>query len=195
MTKEKLVVIKQSNCGTSTPFLNSPEPFFTMEDGHAFTELWYSNSNMATDSIRRDYQDEFSFNIPAGATRFIRCKFPPFRSVKLTAQKYGEENLSPDSFALHNATTIDFGVVTKGKMNLITENESVLLNTGDCIVQQATIHSWVNPTDETAEMIFVMVGVSVSPSFKQKNLELSTPVTINFNLIHGKNNSQLNINQ
>ena len=59
---------------------------------------------------------------------------------------------------LHRTETIDYGIVLAGHVTLVLDDGSETpLATGDVIVQRGTDHAWVNPMDEPARMVFVLV--------------------------------------
>lgn len=63
-----------------------------------------------------------------------------------------------DSSAMHRTTSLDYGVVLEGEMELILDGgETRVLKRGDSCVQRATNHAWRNnsPT-EWARMVFVL---------------------------------------
>ena len=179
MKNVRVVVVDNLADGTSKVTEDiQPSPFFTINDGHEMTELWYSEKETTLSNAPSDIQKEFSNNLEPGAKRFIRSIFPPFSSVKQYGKAHG---VSLDKkFLMHNTTTIDFAVVIKGQIELITENESIVLNAGDCIVQKATVHSWVNPGSEPTEMVFVMIGVDVPASYKPQLIDFKVPVNIDY---------------
>ena len=59
---------------------------------------------------------------------------------------------------MHRTETIDYGVVLDGEMILVLDDgsETPLLR-GAVVVQRGTDHAWVNPGDEPARMVFVLV--------------------------------------
>ena len=179
MNEPRVVIVDNISNGTSKVTEDfRPSPFFVSEDGHKMTELWFSDKTTTQASAPCDVQKEFSLNLETNAKRFIHTVLPPFSKVKQYAKDHG---FSVDkSFLVHNTTTIDFAVVLKGKAELVTENGIVTLNEGDCIVQKATIHGWVNPGEIPTEMIFVMIGVDVPKSFESKNVDSKAPVHLEY---------------
>jgi quercetin dioxygenase-like cupin family protein len=179
MKNSRVVVVDNLANGTSKVTEDfHPSPFFTIADGHQMAELWFSEKITTLSSAPSDIQKQFSNDLEPGAKRFIRSIFPPFSKVKQYANELG---FSVDKkFLMHNTTTIDFAVVLKGQIELLTENDSILLKAGDCIVQKATVHSWVNPGAEPTEMIFVMIGVDVPASYRAQHIEFKVPVTIDY---------------
>ena len=61
----------------------------------------------------------------------------------------------------HRTETLDFGIVMKGQITLVLDNnEKQVCKPGDVIVQRGTIHAWHNETDEWARVYFVVLGRS-----------------------------------
>jgi mannose-6-phosphate isomerase-like protein (cupin superfamily) len=179
MNEPRVVIVENISNGTSKVTEDfRPSPFFVSEDGHKMTELWFSNKTSTQSSAPCDIQKEFTLNLETNSKRFLHTVLPPFSKVKQYAE---DHEFSVDkNFLMHNTTTIDFAVVLKGKVELVTENGIITLNEGDCVVQKATIHGWVNPGEVPAEMIFVMIGVDVPKSFKSKNVDSKVPVHIEY---------------
>jgi len=46
------------------------------------------------------------------------------------------------SFPMHRSDTIDFVFVISGQLELILEDGSTVLESGDCVVQRGTNHAW-----------------------------------------------------
>ncbi|KAJ2994104.1 hypothetical protein NUW58_g1645 [Xylaria curta] len=57
----------------------------------------------------------------------------------------------------HRTTTLDFGVVVEGQIQLELEGgEKRILNRGDVVVQRGTNHAWSNPSEtEFARVLYV----------------------------------------
>lgn len=60
---------------------------------------------------------------------------------------------------MHRTSSLDYGIVLSGRIELILDDGSTtLIEPGGIVVQRGTIHSWRNPsTDETARMAFVLL--------------------------------------
>jgi quercetin dioxygenase-like cupin family protein len=62
------------------------------------------------------------------------------------------------SSPMHRTSSIDYGIVMSGKIELELDNQAFLtIGTGEIIVQRGTIHKWRNPSnDEICRIIFVL---------------------------------------
>jgi quercetin dioxygenase-like cupin family protein len=58
---------------------------------------------------------------------------------------------------LHRTETIDYAVVLSGEIDMQLDVGSVHLRAGDVLVQQATLHDWVNRGAEPCVIAFVLV--------------------------------------
>ncbi|BBH51862.1 cupin domain-containing protein [Fluviispira sanaruensis] len=171
MYKSRLVIIDNIINNTSSVVEDKNiEPTIELDDGHKITQLWYNEKTPCEPNGKRDQLEHFNFNIKPGAVHFIKTIFPPFSKI----EAYAKENsctIDADSYGFHSTTTIDFAVVIKGQMQLTTENGIVKLNEGDCLVQKATVHGWINIGSEPAVMAFVMLGAYVPDSFIIKSFQ------------------------
>jgi len=58
---------------------------------------------------------------------------------------------------MHRTETIDYAVVISGEIDLQLDIGAVHLRAGDVLVQQATLHDWVNRGTEPCRIAFVLV--------------------------------------
>jgi len=174
MENPRLVVIDTLKDGTSCVAKDEAiTPFWRLADGHTTSELWFSRQFPPLAIEDNAFQEVFDFNLAPGEIRFGHSTFPPFSQVQTCAA-------DPLTYGKHSTTTLDFAVVTKGCLDLVTENGTVHLNVGDCIVQKATVHAWMNPGDEVAELVYVMVGAIVPEGFKPVATKPPAPAQVNY---------------
>ena len=57
----------------------------------------------------------------------------------------------------HRTETIDYAVVISGEIDMQLDDSVVHLRAGDVLVQQATLHDWVNRGSEPCRIAFVLV--------------------------------------
>jgi mannose-6-phosphate isomerase-like protein (cupin superfamily) len=57
----------------------------------------------------------------------------------------------------HRTETIDYAVVISGEIEMHLDDSVVKLRAGDTLVQQATLHDWVNTGTEPCVIAFVLV--------------------------------------
>ncbi|HZD20400.1 MAG TPA: cupin domain-containing protein [Burkholderiales bacterium] len=58
---------------------------------------------------------------------------------------------------MHRTETIDYAVVISGEIDMQLDTGAVHLRAGDVLVQQATLHDWVNRGTEPCRIAFVLV--------------------------------------
>ena len=58
---------------------------------------------------------------------------------------------------MHRTETIDYAVVISGEIDMQLDQGVVHLRAGDVLVQQATLHDWVNNGKEPCVIAFVLV--------------------------------------
>ena len=58
---------------------------------------------------------------------------------------------------LHSQQSLDYIVVLEGEIDMVLPDESIRMRQGDILIQAATVHSWVNPTDEYCRLLVVVL--------------------------------------
>jgi quercetin dioxygenase-like cupin family protein len=59
--------------------------------------------------------------------------------------------------AMHRTDTLDYVAVLDGEVQMQLEDSSITLKQGDVLVQQGTIHAWLNKTDKPARMAIILI--------------------------------------
>ncbi|KAL4881890.1 hypothetical protein BJY04DRAFT_227656 [Aspergillus karnatakaensis] len=58
----------------------------------------------------------------------------------------------------HRTLSLDYGIVLQGELELVLEDGSrSIVQAGDIVVQQATMHQWNNLTDHPCRIVFVLM--------------------------------------
>jgi quercetin dioxygenase-like cupin family protein len=57
----------------------------------------------------------------------------------------------------HRTETIDYAIVLSGEMEMDVEGTVVKLKKGDVVVQQNTMHNWINRGSEPCVMCYVLI--------------------------------------
>jgi quercetin dioxygenase-like cupin family protein len=68
-------------------------------------------------------------------------------------------NFAPGSTtAMHRTTSLDYGIVLEGEVELVLDSGEVrLLKAGDIAVQRGTMHAWRTPSkDQWSRMVFIL---------------------------------------
>ncbi|TWC76369.1 mannose-6-phosphate isomerase-like protein (cupin superfamily) [Rhizobium sp. SJZ105] len=104
------------------------------------------------------------------------------RFLPVSSELKGEENAVLGgaggiefSGSLHRTKTLDYVVVRRGEIWLVTEAEETCLAEGDAVVLDGGFHSWENRTNSPAEILSVMIGASGSRSLSPGALDGGTP--------------------
>jgi len=136
-------------------------------DGAFVTELWTTeempvdNSGDADRGARQIRHDP----TPNG-TIFRIVEIPPDANggidVDAAFDSLGSHNRpseedSATHGSMHYTDSVDYLVVIKGEMAMVMEDGEVTLRPGDCIVQRATKHAWVNRGTEPCVIAAVLV--------------------------------------
>lgn len=92
------------------------------------------------------------YRLPDIGTRLRIAEFPP---------SGGAEPF------MHRTESVDIVMVLYGEMTMLVEDgEDVVLRAGDTLVQRATIHAWVNRSDQPCRVMFLMVGGELTADLK-----------------------------
>jgi mannose-6-phosphate isomerase-like protein (cupin superfamily) len=122
------------------------------DSGHLWT------SDPATTQAWIDSIDpETAFKLvqpPPRGVYWVLAQLPPGHGM--APAKSDHEGMDERGF--HVTRTIDFIYVLEGEIILELTLDSVELNKGDIVVQQATPHAWKNPTDHPVRFIDVVVS-------------------------------------
>ena len=69
--------------------------------------------------------------------------------------------MHPDNPGMHVTDTVDYGIVLSGAVALeLDDGVKVELASGDCVVQNGTMHAWRVLGDEPCVMAFIMIGAT-----------------------------------
>jgi mannose-6-phosphate isomerase-like protein (cupin superfamily) len=91
-----------------------------------------------------------AFEPPPGGSWWVAATFPP------NAEPMGTEAPGVDEEGWHTTRTIDFDYVLSGELTLLLDRETVKLQAGDAVVQQATRHAWRNEGTEPAVLLVLL---------------------------------------
>ncbi len=62
---------------------------------------------------------------------------------------------------MHRTESIDYAIVMSGEIWLeLDDGEEILLRAGDVLVQRGTIHNWINRSDTTCRIAFVLIAAA-----------------------------------
>ncbi|MGZ6016898.1 MAG: cupin domain-containing protein [Phenylobacterium sp.] len=154
MTKPiRRVVMGHDEAGKTVVLQDGPARVFERGGaGLAVIDIWSTWQTPAVITPREPDPTDgpFSVNIPKHGARIRFMDMPPTPP--------GAEPF------MHRTPSIDYGVVIEGEMTMLMDDgQELLLKAGDVIVQRGTNHAWVNRSDQTVRMLFVIVGADFDP--------------------------------
>ena len=94
---------------------------------------------------------------PSGGARWVLGTIEP------GGRPTGRWVPSTDDGGWHTTRTINFVYLVSGELTLLLDRESVQVQAGDVVVQQATRHAWRNETAEPAVMLALLHAPSRIP--------------------------------
>jgi hypothetical protein len=123
------------------------EPWKFEFDPHGDVEKWLAG----VDPVMADASAAITPSAPGGINLHYTVIKPH--------QRHSGDRPHPglDSEGRHVTRTIDFGVVLGGEIELILDEDTVVLQPGDFVIQQATRHAWNNVQAVPATLAFVLV--------------------------------------
>jgi quercetin dioxygenase-like cupin family protein len=162
LTGSRRVVTGHDDLGQSIVLSDGPAPRSKSVPGAIFHELWNTTEMPAPVMPTEPHEPtDRPLEVPPHMNGTI------VRIVELEPR-----SRSP----MHRTETIDYGIVLAGEVTLVLDDGSeTRLGAGDVVVQRGTEHAWVNPTDASARMAFVLVDGSFTEELRSllgKELEL-----------------------
>jgi hypothetical protein len=139
-------------------------------------EMWATSPIPVVPENEADPTPGIASLVPGpGETRFRILRFPSKLEIdraiaggtdwKAFAKEYIEkapglaEAHEPDGSGMHKTKTVDYGIVLSGHIWLeLDDGMKKKFNPGDCIIQNATRHRWINEDAEPCFMAFIMIG-------------------------------------
>ncbi len=105
---------------------------------------------------------------PPRGSIFRVVDFPPARGAVDNAAMLREMGLSAARGEarhglMHRTRSIDYAVVLEGEIDMLLDDSEVRLKAGDVLVQQGTIHAWVNRGDASCRIAFVLIDAREPP--------------------------------
>jgi mannose-6-phosphate isomerase-like protein (cupin superfamily) len=68
---------------------------------------------------------------------------------------------------MHRTESVEVVMVLRGEMTMqVEDGDDVVLRAGDTLIQRATIHAWVNLSDEPCRIMFIMIGGELTEELK-----------------------------
>src|SRR6478672_3191033 len=112
--------------------------------GSCSTLMWSSHEIPADIAIGEGIEDLGNRKLgtapPANGTRFTINDIPPGRPG-----------------VMHRTETLDYAIVLAGEIDMVMDDSTVTLKTGDVVIQRGTNHSWVNRGSDPVRIAFVLI--------------------------------------
>jgi naringenin degradation protein FdeH len=144
VTAPRRVVTGHDRNGRSVVLSDAPAPRTHAVPGAVFHELWSTSAMPAP--VRAEE--------PREPTDRPLVTPPDANGTVVRIVDLEPRSRSP----MHRTESVDYGVVLAGAVTLVLDDGSeTALGAGDVVVQRGTDHAWVNPSDEPARMLFVLV--------------------------------------
>jgi len=91
-----------------------------------------------------------SIEPPPGSSRWVLASIPP------ESENRGAQIEGLDEHGFHTTRTVDYDLILDGPLILLLDQDSVELQSGDLVIQQATRHAWRNPGKRPARLLAVL---------------------------------------
>lgn len=139
--------------------------------GAEFHRIWGSDTTPDLRAAPNASQAKGWFP-PAGGFRFGLVTLPPDTAampeqldMATALAEFREklpdlaETMEPASPGMHTSNTVDVSLIVSGQATLdLGDGDTVVLEVGDCVVQNGTRHAWRNPTPQPCTMAVAIVG-------------------------------------
>jgi mannose-6-phosphate isomerase-like protein (cupin superfamily) len=143
----------------------SPNVKLRQATGLTSTLVWVTDEAPADISGNGDRAvREIGVAPPARGSVFRVVDFPPTDEKRVdNAAMLREMGLSGDHAAsarsamMHRTKSVDYAVVISGEIDMLLDDSEVRLRAGDVLVQQGTIHAWVNRGRAPCRIAFVLI--------------------------------------
>ena len=110
------------------------------------TLLWVTDETPAEYSATDRAAREIGIPPPARGSIFRVVDFPPAGA-----------HADP---MMHRTDSVDYGIVLEGEIDMILDDSEVRLKAGDVLVQQGTVHGWINRGKINCRVAFVLIGAT-----------------------------------
>ena len=141
--------------------------------GTASTLMWITDKTPTEMAGSKDAADrEIGVSPPAQGSVFRIVEFPPdtpeslwvrnedvLRQMGVAPASSGQSGAAkpPRHPGMHKTRSIDYAIVLSGEIDMLLDDSEVTLKAGDVLVQQGTIHAWVNKGKETCRIAFILI--------------------------------------
>lgn len=110
---------------------------------------------------------------PPGTTILRIVEFPPAdpsHGAADSAAVLAEMGIAPSGERrpprhphMHATDSVDYAIVLEGEIDMLLDEGEVHVKAGDILIQQGTNHAWVNRSDRSCKIAFVLIDATGSP--------------------------------
>ena len=152
----------------STTLFDSNVPLEIGKSGIPGAVLWITDSSPAGFSQEDTGKRSIGISPPDNGTVFRVVEFPPIDDAKLATMDSNfmmkvvgstapARGVPPTNPMEHRTRTVDYAIIMSGEIDMMLDDKTVHLKTGDVVVQQATNHAWLNHGKEPCRVLFVLM--------------------------------------
>jgi mannose-6-phosphate isomerase-like protein (cupin superfamily) len=152
----------------STTLFDSKVPLEIGKSGMPGAVLWVTDSSPAGFSQQDTGKRPIGISPPDNGTVFRVVEFPPVDDAKLATMDPNfmmkvvgstapARGVPPTNPMEHRTRTVDYAIIMSGEIDMMLDDKTVHLKTGDVVVQQATNHAWLNHGKEPCRVLFVLM--------------------------------------
>ena len=163
------VVTGHDAAGKAVVLFDGPAPNAKLRQATGLTStlLWVTDESPADVSRTADRSErDIGVAPPPRGSIFRVVDFPPAAETGVIDNDAMLLELAlarPDRYGgirnplMHRTKSIDYAVVISGEIDMFLDDSDVHLKPGDVLVQQGTIHGWVNRGEVTCRVAFVLI--------------------------------------
>jgi mannose-6-phosphate isomerase-like protein (cupin superfamily) len=152
----------------STTLFDSNVPLEVGKSGIPGAVLWITDSSPAGFSQEDTGKRSIGISPPDNGTVFRAVEFPPIDDAKIATMDSNfmmkvvgstapARGVPPTNPMEHRTRTVDYAIIMSGEIDMMLDDKTVHLKTGDVVVQQATNHAWLNHGKEPCRVLFVLM--------------------------------------
>lgn len=167
--------------GKAVVIMDGIAPNTKVREGAGFvhTLLWVTDETPADISEHADRAARVIGVAPPPSGSILRIvDFPPVTAaveridhaalVKAMGAEHGSHDGTPVRHPyMHRTRSLDYAIVLDGEIDMLVDETEVHLRAGDVVIQQGTNHAWVNRSQGTCRMAFVLIDAQDPPILQQ----------------------------
>ena len=96
--------------------------------------------------------------MPPEHSIFRIVHLPPDAVVRAALAAMDHDEVDPEGF--HRTDTVDHVLVLDGPVELVLDDESIIVQPGECVIQRRTNHAWRNHGDTPIRLVTFMIGAA-----------------------------------